>query len=553
LTAITIPGPPGRHAQSTEVIEQMRNYSTLCAAVALALLSACASGRNVEGVLAGGGGCLSCHGGQDNLTGAPPFDVQGLASSAAVGAHTAHLGAGVACASCHKSVNLTNPSFPGHRNDVVNVDFGAVAFDPAGGTTPAYAAATHTCSNVYCHAASTIPVADRGTGPAAPAWNAPAGSIAGCGACHLAPGAMHGGTLTATQCVACHAGTINASGTLVAGGGHLDGTVQAFSHPADWATGTVTTAHGLAATYQDKAHYPTGFEGCKTCHGSTLNNPIVPGVVPSCDSAAVGCHGSAAWRTSCTFCHGDALRSANKAAPPRDAAGNNASAAVGAHQTHLNGKTVSNGVACTDCHGGTSRTLPNDYVHANGTTEVTLKRPTASTATGTFDAASGTCASTYCHGNLPRNPKAGNTPSWTATSGQAACGACHAANGALCGNASAGACSDVTTGRHDLHRCARCHGNSATAAFSNQVGCFGCHGGYQRQLGTTTPTPAVVNFAYHVDGSVEVIPTTAAINPQGTPITITLTYTAPSGGNPASCTTNCHTLGAHGVSNPQSW
>jgi predicted CxxxxCH...CXXCH cytochrome family protein len=538
---------------------RMRNFSTLSAALVLTVLfSACASGRNVEGVLAGGGGCVSCHGGKDNLTGAPPFDVTGATSSAAVGAHTAHLGAGVVCASCHKNVNLTNPAFPNHRDGTVNVDFGAVAFDPAGGV-PTFIRSSNTCANVYCHAPSTVTT--PGLGPATPSWSQ--GPLAnGCGSCHQAPSAIHGGGLAATQCVLCHPASIDASGTLLASGTHANGTIDHFAHPSDWATGVTTTPHGLAATYQDKAHYPTGFEGCKTCHGADLTTPIASNV-PNCN----GCH-AATWRTNCTFCHGDATNTRTPAstrpAPPRDAAGNAASAKVGAHQAHLfgdqgNNPVISDGVACTDCHGGTSRTLPTDFVHANGTTEVTLKRPGQNSATGTFDPATGTCASTYCHGNLPRNPKAGNTPSWTATSGQSTCDSCHAANGAICGGASSANCTDVRTGQHELHRCARCHGNSSTSSFATQVGCFACHAGYQRQLGgptsvggnNTAVVNAKVNTAIHVDGSVEVVGTTAGLV---NGFSLTLTYTAPSGSNPASCTTNCHGIGSHGpVSATQTW
>lgn len=534
----------------------MRKLSSLSAVIALTLLSACASSRDVEGVLAtGGAGCTKCHGGLDNQTGAPPVDAEGLTSSAAIGAHTAHLDAGVACASCHANVNLQDPNFPNHRNGVANVDFSGVAVDPASAATPVFTASTFTCSNVYCHASAKIAQnGDQGSGPFAPQWNAPKGSISGCGACHLAPAAMHAGSFTDTQCASCHPATMSGAGTLITGGAHLNGTVDVGAHPAGWATVAAngTTPHGLAATYQNKTTYPTGFDGCRRCHGADLATPVVTGV-PSCDACHTG--GTAAWRTDCTFCHGDAsktrLASVNdpanvaQGAPPRDVAGNATSAIVGAHQTHLYGKAVSTGVACSNCHA-----IPTSFEpHADGTVDVTTRQPGATTVTGGFDPATGTCASTYCHGNLPRNPKTGNTPAWTDTSGQSSCDSCHAANGALCG--SAGTCGDVETALHEAHRCARCHGNYTTTStggpnpFSTQVGCFACHPSYQRQLTDRTTgasIPAVTDFAIHVDGAVEVVGTTSGLYYN---FSLNLSYTPPSGTTPASCATNCHGISSH--------
>lgn len=509
----------------------MRNFSILSAVTALALLSACADSRNVEGLTGGASGCVGCHGGLNgDTTGAPPFDVTGATSSVAVGAHRAHVARGVQCGSCHAHVAL-QMNFPGHQNGTSNVDFGSVAFDPNGLTTPTWSAATHSCSNVYCHAPST---ALGGSNPT-PDWTAP-GSVT-CGSCHAGPGVVHGGGLSVTQCNLCHASSVDPSGATM--GTHSNGTVERYSHGggAAWITPDPThngvTPHGLAATYQDKANYPTGFEGCKACHGSNLDNPVTTALVPTCD----GCHGGTAWRTTCTFCHGDSARAAVKSAPPFDASGVATSSRVGAHLAHLQGIStntprISAGVACDDCHGGASRALPTDWVHANGSTEVTLKRPTTTTVTGTYDASTGTCSNTYCHGNLPRNAQLGNNPAWTATSGQSACDSCHKENGSLTNTAA------NKTGQHDRHTCGRsgCHSTSDT-----QTGCQGCHLGYQRQIGATPP---VVNTANHVNGTVDIFGT-ATVN--GRSITITWNPTA------QTCTTSCHTIGAHGTSNPKTW
>ena len=75
----------------------MRNFSIVSASIALAALTACATAENVEGVAGGGSGCVSCHGGKDNQSGAPPFDVanNSTTSKPSVGAHTTHITQGV--------------------------------------------------------------------------------------------------------------------------------------------------------------------------------------------------------------------------------------------------------------------------------------------------------------------------------------------------------------------------------------------------------------------------------------------------------------------------
>lgn len=358
------------------------------------------------------------------------------------------------------------------------------------------------------------------------------GELSGCGSCH--PANPHASAIGSHGCNECHATSIAPGfATSVigpdAGGTHADGFVSVRAHDPAWiATGASgVTSHGMAALYRNKAAYPAGMDGCRSCHGASLNAGVLPGVT-SCDT----CHqpyalpGTAAtdWRTDCTFCHGDRTRAPSnlRAAPPRDVDGAVASARTGAHQVHLAGKAVSSGVACEDCHGGTARALPGDFVHANGTTEVTLKRPGDTVATGAYDPVTGTCSNTYCHGNLARNPKAGNSPSWIATTGQSSCDSCHAPNGAL-------TTADAATDRHGAHMCNACH------VTSTHVGCFGCHDGYQRAFETT---PAVVNPALHVDGLVEVLQTTAplfkgvVIHTAFDPVT-------------RSCTTDCHDIGWH--------
>jgi len=111
-----------------------------------------------------GGGCLSCHGGLDNDTSAPPRDLSGntIPDSTGVGAHTIHLEGegdftGFYCGVCHV-VPATLASI-GHQDSPLPAE---VIFD-AGATTSEITASwdrpSRTCRGVVCHgAANTSPV-----------------------------------------------------------------------------------------------------------------------------------------------------------------------------------------------------------------------------------------------------------------------------------------------------------------------------------------------------------------------------------------------------------
>ena len=114
-------------------------------------------------------GCLSCHGGEENSTGAPPFSLPRNAAGAIVasgnrfdqrrdnttqievGAHTRHVARGVSCGACH--VVPATISSPGHNTGKrATVIFKELA--AAGNVIPsAWVPAVHTCTN-YCHGAS---------------------------------------------------------------------------------------------------------------------------------------------------------------------------------------------------------------------------------------------------------------------------------------------------------------------------------------------------------------------------------------------------------------
>jgi predicted CxxxxCH...CXXCH cytochrome family protein len=159
------------------------------------LVSACGTERAIdEAALAS---CTSCHGGVDNDSGAPPNDARGDANGPAVGAHSAHIGAGVACESCHVLPERAGAGHPaGRRAQVV---FGGLAV--ADGATPQYDPGTYTCSSVYCHGATL----GAGATVPSPSWSQDLGD---CLICHGYAPPSHAAWPTRTDCFSCHSKAI---------------------------------------------------------------------------------------------------------------------------------------------------------------------------------------------------------------------------------------------------------------------------------------------------------------------------------------------------------
>jgi predicted CxxxxCH...CXXCH cytochrome family protein len=349
-----------------------------------------------------------------------------------------------------------------------------------------------------------------------------------CGICHGFPPATvtSGGahpqptadSWVAADCSTCHPTTVDPTGAIIpaaSGGTHRNGTVEASGHPIPWDS----TLHGPAAL--------ASIDVCRSCHGPDLRG----GSARSCEDCHPGwqsdcgfchdpraeaptfhtrislspaatnppqcsaCHGAGYsesgqtvnatthWNGSleipgvtCVSCHGNGAGSATaasprEAAPPVDKYGRAASAQVGAHVTHLNGKNFSNGFACASCH-PTVGTYAQ--VHANGAPNVAFSA--AVVAGGSY--ASGTCTATYCHaavggGSAP-------SPSWSATS--IACNACHGIP-----------TSSTGTGKHTTH----IGRSSSSATNGSTVQCLDCHPGY---------TATTVNKTVHVNGTRNVTP-----------------------------------------------
>ncbi len=260
-----------------------------------------------------------------------------------------------------------------------------------------------------------------------------------------------------TACEACHSTSVSAGGVLVPGGTHMNGQVDFAPH----------------APYGDqhRAAALQGVTACAVCHGATYAG----GIGPSCNA----CHGSinsidySDWQTNCTFCHGTRTASWTPAqpalaAPPEaveDGVTDPSDPRVGAHQKHLLGGTIANGVACTECHPARA-----DLSHVDRSVQFEWG-PRASSGMPTppsFDAAALTCANA-CHGATLPFAETRAAPVWTQAGLD--CGSCHQAN--------------PTTGRHP----------GATGSQHGNLDCHTCHGG--------TYTPVLADKSLHVNGTVD--------------------------------------------------
>ncbi len=414
-----------------------------------------------------------CHGGLDGPSAAPSSAIWGYASDPVrIGAHASHVAAspispGFACDQCH--LRPTDVFSPGHVNELTDaaaaptatLTFGGLSgFD---GAAPAWARASATCSNTYCHGATLA-----GGSNTAPSWTVLDGTQAACGTCHgLPPGGTHpsvdaGAGLAA--CAGCHDRTIGATGAMIApasGGKHLDGIVEASGHPATWMDTANAGFHAYSANL--------GLEPCKSCHGQDLSGGSID---VACGKYRNLPPGVASWKTSCTMCHGGTDNQTG--APPRVTWGRSANPIrAGAHTLH-----VAKSVACGVCHAVPADALSAGHVDA-ATATVTfgglaLTGIPAGAQQPVWSRAAATCASTYCHGNF-ENGTAAYAPSWTAPAANA-CGTCHGLppGGTHTRNPACGSCHDgytatsVNAAKHvngvvnvaNL-TCSSCHGESA--------------------------------------------------------------------------------------------
>jgi predicted CxxxxCH...CXXCH cytochrome family protein len=335
--------------------------------------------------------CLSCHqgsGGMQPMVMNPdgtPACAACHASTPASGKHKIHVDGGLlakqfTCSTCHpdhKSAQDHGLALDGSLRTgpaQVSLVAGLAALTPADGTRagpPAWDANLQTCSNVYCHGATT---ADSAAVTNNPSWNAaPRPATQTCTFCHGLPPNGAGGT----RCSSCHRNVVDAQTNLISANLHLNGTVD----------------------FAD-ANTP-----CNTCHGSAASPAPPPDLQGNSDPGAIGVGQHQRHLVTpqldirgpiqCSECH---QVPANVLSPghfgPGHAPGTVAAAAV----------------------------FPN--VPGSGT----LAR--AQSAAPVWDRSRATCSGAYCHGggeplNTDRTPGIQQTPNWVSPD-SGACGAtCH--------------------------------------------------------------------------------------------------------------------------------
>ncbi len=256
------------------------------------------------------------------------------------------------------------------------------------------------------------------------------------------------------------------------------------------ATLTCGSCHGSPPTllHSGAAHPLSTPTGCVLCH---------PGyTVPLSASAKITHIDGISQGTACTDCHGNVSRvlvtgaSADaKLAPPKSYGGTTSDAVsvrgVGVHQTHVNdATTVASPMGCAECH-----PIPNAHAATAGTEEAQVVFGTIASDGGARAPTWSypTCTSTYCHNPTPATPGTVPAPSFSAVA-TFGCVGCH---------------DDATTlssGSHALHVA------DATAYKNTTYNCLTCHAIVDASNGVIT------DKTKHVDGAVDTGTTTFAGN-----------------------------------------
>jgi len=399
--------------------------------------------------------------------------------------------------------------------------FGGLAIQ--GESSAKYDAATHVCSNNYCH------------GPATPTWTRPRTEAEACGSCHgLPPPAPHP---QAQDCSACHAKVIDSARHWVDGSLHVNGKV-------DVSVAGCTGCHG---TPPPKPHPQSS--ACNECHGTVVDAQM------NFVDEKLHRNGKTDLTIDCSSCHG----SSSNAAPPKDLEGNSAptAAGVGTHQIHLSGGGRANPVACEDCHVVPAQWDAPNHIDGWDGAELAFSGIASSHgATGSFDASALTCTNTWCHGMGH-----GTSPSWTNAT-ELGCDGCHGfpppaphVQSTTCSqchpnvNAAGDGFIDPTLhvdGKVQLATaCNTCHGNANNAAPPKDVSGnvdssapgVGAHQAHLDGAGRSRPVacstchvvPTAVDDPNHIDGSAELTFSSTAItegaSPSFDPNTLTCTNT----------------------------
>lgn len=307
----------------------------------------------------------------------------------------------------------------------------------------------------------------------------------GAHAAHLAAGATHAGI----ACAECHR-VPSALEDL----GHAD-----TAPPAELVFGELARAHGGEPRYDAAS---------RRCSDSHCHGPESPPWNEPAELGCDGCHGAPPapphpQSERCVACHADVVDDAQRiiapaahvdgivqhrdascgachgtddsAAPPPSTTGETSASArgVGAHAVHLTGGASGRAVSCGECH-----VVPETaFAHPRGDAPLVVFSDVAHSANAAarWDAESGACSETWCHGPTPG--ASATVPSWTADT-PLSCTSCHGMPPAAPHPA--------------VQDCGLCHGpvierGAATIAETSRhvdgnvdvalpEGCGGCHG-----------------------------------------------------------------------------
>ncbi len=360
------------------------------------------------------GFCVSCHGGLFDMSGAPPYSLDGdsLISDIGVGAHQSHLAegevsAGFSCNTCHNVPAFAQQE--GHYDSVaasgllITDSIADLHWGQIAGGSPTWTRETATCSSTYCHGNFS-----GGDQTNTPVWTA--SNQAQCGSCH-----------------------------------------DIGSNPA-----TLGWKHAFHVIN-------VGLE-CGDCHGATVDNSLgfvdlslhVNGIADTLtldENLCNACHGPS---PTCTACHGGTDNASG--APPIGLEGetSNLSLAVGAHTTHMEGGDFADAFACVECHTVPATISDPGHLDSYSIAEV-VWGPLAGGA-AVWNRAAEECSNVYCHGNFSGGYTS-NSPQWT-SGASVTCGSCHD-DGSYPRNLS---------GEHDKHvrdkgvECYQCHNTVVNAS-----------------------------------------------------------------------------------------
>ena len=362
--------------------------------------------------------CVTCHGGKDDLTGAPPRTTWGNGADAVrIGAHGAHVRAAhglsrpIDCALCH--LKPQDAFSPGHIDEATaSVSFAGLA---AQGTAPAWDRASASCSSTYCHGATLAGGTNK-----SPRWTSVDGSERACEACHGAPPANAHHARADLDCSACHGTGYSALAGTVAPATHVDGKLDLSltctschgdpARAASIAAAPPSGTHGeTAATSRAVGAHLQHLQGgilaapiaCGECHAvptSTVHADGTPaltwgplartgGSVPAWSAASATC--------SSNWCHGAKLTGGRDTTPIWTTVNGTQDACGTCHglppSSGRHGQSEHR-VSCGYCHAsGYSSTTVSAALHVDGKLEV------QGTRIRTWNATTKACQPT-CHG-----------------------------------------------------------------------------------------------------------------------------------------------------------